>query len=219
MSTEATTCLSLNFGSLSQSSLSDKGSICIEMGAARNNAGMFIIRPDHIDMIRFIKRWIREGNATHKTLNGSMSSFRGKRYLRAMDHAASRNQLVVLTAETRAPMSERAFDSLIAVILMGDHGLPVRPLIFASSLWADQISWDLVATQACKIQSIALGRTTQAPLPSPQLVTLHPNTNGCCTLSATRGPSTLEFGDCWSFGDTLQETLQTYTLIDKKSIT
>lgn len=215
MSAETTLGLSFDFNTVSQSSSSCKGSFCISMGTARDNAGMFLIMPHHFDMIRFIKRWIEEGRATYEDLRGKRCSFGAKRYLRAMENAISRHQLIILTAEAQTPLNIGPFDSLIAVIVMGNRELPVRPLVFASSFWANQISWVSVVKEASRIQTFAtkIGSGT-TEVPTPQIIVLEPNKYGHRTLSATHGPSTLEPDECWSFRDTLYSTIHDCISID-----
>jgi len=180
----------------------------VSMSTRCDNAGMFVVMPHHIDMIRFIKRWICEGRSVYYDTFGKAQIYPGKRYFRAIDRAILRSQLVVFTGETYTPSSNITFDGLIAIILMGEHDIPVRPLVFVASAWKDKICWDEVLSTASTIRSSAIHVNGGDMALLPHVVEVQPNIDGHHTLSATEGPGVFVLGESWSFRDTLEMTLK-----------
>lgn len=191
-----------------RSSFISSGPRHVSMGTDCDSARVFVVMPHHTDMIRFIKRWIREGRSIYCDMTGKTQIYPGKRYFRAIDKAIARSQLVVFTGETYTSSGNMAFDGLIAIILMNEYGLPVRPLVFVASAWKDKIYWENIIRVASTIQSSVIRVDGGNLVLSPQVVEVQPNIHGCLTLSATRGPSVPVPGECWSFQDTLDMTFK-----------
>jgi hypothetical protein len=178
------------------------------------NGQLFMVTSTHYDMKRFIMKWLHEGRGITYTEHGLPKRFRARRYSTAIAKAAQNSQLVIVTGPSCQMLDmttecSETKDSLVAVIIFGGDGLPVRPLVLASEYWENIIDWNCIITLAhkfrCTFMHHDLGINDTYTNLSPQLIVVEPNIFGEYTSSATPQKTTTNVIDdtYWSFSDTL----------------